>query len=515
MDALLQEVFMLSALPSVQAKEILSFLIQRILKLSGSEIGVFVFDQFFCSHEHSDTGRTNKSPTVPSVRRATGFVDGRFIPLSVSTNHPLKGLADDGLPYLMSCSKKLNEYALNNESDMNLVTISRLPLWFVLSDGYRTFGWCGLGMSEDGVCSESAAQSIQELLSAGMVALHRWLLRNHGKSRGLDINLVGRSESFLEFERRLKRAAQYNGGPVLITGERGTGKELAAYAIHFFSSRKNKPFIPVLASAFCESLHIDELFGHERGSFTGAGNTRKGKFLAADEGTIFFDEVADLPNNIQISLLRVIERGEIQHIGRDALARVNVRVITATNKDLTALVAEGSFRPDLYDRLNVIQIQTPPLRERRSDIPILVDYFLKWQCLHTQKRLRVNRKLLCEKCDKDCEVKCATQEFRELLQRYNWPGNIRELQNLITHLTAMSFEEILDTEHLPEQIRNNSLPPEGAGGPALKDLRLESVIKRHIENVLKMSVNNQTYAAKLLGIPRTTLQAKMRKYFIN
>jgi transcriptional regulator with GAF, ATPase, and Fis domain len=256
----------------------------------------------------------------------------------------------------------------------------------------------GLGADQGAYDSHRIVAELQRLFLATSCGVDRLLLREHARKHHHQVDFIGRSEQFVEFERTLKQVAWHAKSPVLIRGERGTGKECAAYAIHYFSNRRHRPFVPVLASALTESLLADELFGHARNSFTGAAEARKGKFLSAEGGTVFLDEVGDLPLSLQVALLRVMERGEIQPVGRDLPLTVDCRVVMATNRELTKLVAEGRFREDLYDRLNVMELEVPQLRIRRIDIPLLAKYFLRRQCRETGRMRLSGRVGVCHSC---------------------------------------------------------------------------------------------------------------------
>jgi formate hydrogenlyase transcriptional activator len=280
---------------------------------------------------------------------------------------------------------------------------------------------------------------------------------------------------------------------VLITGDTGTGKELIARAVHKRSERSEHPFISVNCPAFAPTLISSELFGHEKGAFTGATQRRAGRFELADGGTIFLDEVGELPPDTQVALLRVLQEREFERVGGTQSIKVDVRVIAATNRDLEAAVANGSFRSDLYYRLQVFPIAVPPLRERREDIPLLVEYFIDRYARKAGKNIKhINKKTL------------------QLLQSYPWPGNIRELQNVIERSVIFCESDIfsIDESWLPP-----SLPgPESKRHIALPR-RLEEQEKNMIEEALKASrgrVFGPMGAAAKLGIPRSTLESKIK-----
>jgi len=264
---------------------------------------------------------------------------------------------------------------------------------------------------------------------------------------------------------------------VLITGETGTGKELVAAAIHSESRRARGPFVPVNCGALPEGVVESELFGHVKGAFSGALRDKKGRFELAHGGTIFLDEVAELPKNMQVKLLRVLENGAFERVGGERTITVDVRIISATNRDLKREIEKRKFRRDLFYRLNVVPLQVPPLRERQGDIPLLVDFFLQ----SARKRGR--------------QVPRFSPEALALLQRYPWPGNVRELQNAVHYALARSDRETMGPEELPQEIRE-----EGARrGPARK-LNLEAVAA-----ALRQCGGNKAKAARLLGVGRATL----------
>src|SRR5277367_4036942 len=285
---------------------------------------------------------------------------------------------------------------------------------------------------------------------------------------------------------------------VLVTGETGTGKELVARAIHRRSRRSSRAFVSVNCAAIPRDLIASELFGHEKGSFTGALQRRVGRFELAEGGTIFLDEVGELPTETQIALLRVLQEREFDRVGGNHPIRTDVRVIAATNRDLDASVAAGSFRGDLFYRINVFPIEIPPLRQRKDDILILVEYFIDRYARKAGKNInRVNKKTL------------------ELFQTYPWPGNIRELQNVIERSVILCDSEIFS-------IDQNWLPQRPALTPELREVelphRLLAQEKSIIEAALKDArgrISGPTGAAVKLGVPRSTLESKIRSLKIN
>lgn len=395
-----------------------------------------------------------------------------------------------------------------------LIAKSRSSLTVPILEGREVLGVLHLASMQPFHYSRVEVDHLAEVAAQTRRAIHRVLFRERVSRIRAPINMLGVSESFLELERRLKLVSACD-APVLIVGERGTGKEIAALAIHFWSKRRQRAFVPVLASGFAEGLLADELFGHERHAFTGARRMRQGKFQAASGGTLFLDEVGDLPADVQSALLRVLQWGEVQTLGRDLPQQVDVRVIAATNKDLAALVAAGRFRPDLYDRLRVLELEVPPLRTRREDIPLLAKHFLRMCCTEIRREMCCETTGGCPACRKMAHPDCATDEFYQVLQGYDWPGNVRELESLIMRLVTMIPDRILDVSHLPGEIASGFDRSVERNDSTKSDWTLAAVNKRHIEKVLSLAGNNQTKAARILGIPRTTLQAKMSRLGID
>jgi len=283
---------------------------------------------------------------------------------------------------------------------------------------------------------------------------------------------------------------------VLINGESGTGKEVLARAIHYASKRKEKLFVAVNCAALNENLLESELFGHEKGSFTGAEKQHKGRFELANEGTIFLDEIGDLPMPTQIKLLRVLQEGQIERVGGNTTLDVDVRIIAATNKNIPELINEGKFREDLYYRLNVVNINLPPLRERKEDIPVLIDIFLK--------------KYLDETNKKKIEF---SKEALDMLMKYNYPGNIRELENIIYRSIVLSRNEVITTDDLPIGVKNPNLELKNCyeEGATLQE-KVESLEKRLINEALHQTKGNQSAAANLLGISERNMRYKLEKW---
>ncbi|MEW6719228.1 MAG: sigma-54 dependent transcriptional regulator [Thermodesulfobacteriota bacterium] len=306
--------------------------------------------------------------------------------------------------------------------------------------------------------------------------------------------ILGASRAMEEVLRKIRLVAPTRMN-VLITGESGTGKELVARAIHDLSPRAGRPFLPLNCAAIPETLLESELFGHEKGAFTGATASRPGKLESAEGGTLFLDEVGDVSPAIQAKLLRAIEQKEVLRVGSSQVLKVDVRILAATNRELKALVEEKAFREDLYYRLNVFGIQVPPLRERREDIPKLAEHFL--ELLSRENALP--RKLL------------APAALKALLS-YSWPGNVRQLRNAIETAMLVSAGETIGPEDLPVEITHTAVPPSSAGPIPLPASRTLTEIERDaIRDALAKTGGNKTQAAKLLGIALRTLHRKIKE----
>jgi DNA-binding NtrC family response regulator len=278
---------------------------------------------------------------------------------------------------------------------------------------------------------------------------------------------------------------------VLIQGESGTGKELIARAIHYESKRAHHPFVSISCAALVDTLLESELFGHERGAFTDAKALKRGKFELADGGTLFLDEIGEISPKLQLNLLRVLQEREFHRVGGERSIRVDVRVIAATNRDLEQMVREGKFREDLYYRLNVITINVPPLRERKEDIPILVDHFIEKFNFESGKN-----------------VEGISEEALEILLEHNWPGNVRELENIIERAVIINKGGIIQPRDLPPQLVRRRKAP--SSNP--QSMTLQEMERQHIKNVLEENDWNIQRSAKILGIDRSTLYAKIRRY---
>jgi two-component system response regulator HydG len=337
---------------------------------------------------------------------------------------------------------------------------------------------------------QKAAQRVR------LTRANRELKRQLDEKFGFE-GVIGSSPLMHEVITRLQSISSTS-ATVLIRGETGTGKELIARAIHFNSPRKNKPFVPMNCTGFNENLLDDELFGHEAGAFTGADRLRKGRFEHANGGTLFLDEVGDMPLPLQAKLLRVLENGEVYRIGSNEAIKVNVRVLSATHKDLDAMVAEGKFRQDLYFRLKVVTVKLPALRERREDVPILSAHFIKeFNGKHGK------------------HVTSIAEPVRQAMAVYDWPGNVRELRNFIESAVVQDVGGVINVDDVQESDVVRKVPgaEAPAAGPAgLVGKPLPEVERYYSEQALALTGGNREEAAHMLGIGERTLYRKIQEW---
>jgi len=329
------------------------------------------------------------------------------------------------------------------------------------------------------------------LKSKELEAENIYLKEQLEKRFGLE-NMIGHSRA-MENVFELIRQISPSNATILITGKSGTGKELVARAIHQQSPRKNKPFVPIHCAALSPSLLESELFGHEKGAFTGAINQKKGKFEIADGGTIFLDEVNEIPLEMQVKLLRFLEMREFERVGGNRSIQVDVRLLAASNSDLQVMVKEHRMREDLYFRLNVVKIELPPLRDRREDIPLLVHAFIN-------EFSQVDRK----------KVTGITPEALGILQYYDWPGNVRELRNCIESMVVLAKKPILNEDDIPAEIRRLQTDIPVFSSP--DSLNIKTMEKELIRGAIAQESGNKKRAAEQLGISRRTLYRKMEEY---
>ena len=319
---------------------------------------------------------------------------------------------------------------------------------------------------------------------------HAPLPLGEDRDQGIEF-IVGQSPAMQRVFAKIRRAAPSD-STVLLTGESGTGKELAARAIHNLSPRRDREFVPVDCSALVETLLESELFGHVKGSFTGAHQTKHGLFELANHGTFFFDEITNLSLNIQAKLLRVIQEREFMKVGSQKRVKLDIRIIASSNRDLQEAIKAGTFREDLFYRLSVVPVPLPPLRERAGDIPLLVEHFLQ------KYRQRGDR-----------EITGISGQAMKMLGAYSWPGNVRELEHTIERIVILEDGDIIQPEHLPSFIsqRQSELQVFSDG-----EYTLEELEKRYIQLILRRTKGRRQEAARILGINRKTLGHKIDKY---
>jgi DNA-binding NtrC family response regulator len=340
---------------------------------------------------------------------------------------------------------------------------------------------------------ESLRAIVERALDTRELVLENILLRSELEASVGSEVIIGQSEPMRDIEEVMRKVSPTD-TTVLIYGQSGTGKELVARAIHRHSSRNDKPFVVVDCGSLVENLFESELFGHVKGSFTGATATKYGRLELANGGTVFFDEIGNISMNVQTKLLRVLQEREITKVGSTQIIKVDVRVIAATNKDLQKAVQAGTFRDDLFYRLSVVPITLPPLRERRDDIPPLANYFLK---KYNQKRKK--------------NIHAISTKAMKALVEHDWPGNVRELENAIERAVVLTENDTIEPSDLLYYGLNASTIPES---DVDKPRRLADVEKEHIARTLKMFGGHKDKTAKWLGIDRKTLRSKLRRYDI-
>ena len=344
---------------------------------------------------------------------------------------------------------------------------------------------------------DALKETLKKAIEHSRLGVENRELRRQFSEENASTEIIGRSPAITSMLSMIRTVAPTE-ATVLITGESGTGKELVARALHAQSLRKDEPLVTVNCAALAETLLESELFGHEKGAFTGADKRREGRFKQADRGTLFLDEIGEMPIGVQAKLLRALQQGEIQRVGSDKSENVDVRVIAATNRDLRKEVEERHFREDLYFRLNVISLEVPPLRLRKEDIPLLAAHFLS----HYAERNHKN-------------VKGFSAQCMDMLLHYDWPGNVRELQNAVERAVILCTGEYVTGPELPVNIAKlaaEAMPKSSEVSSSLAGLPLEEVERRAIEETLRETGDNKSAAARKLGITRATLHKKLRKY---
>jgi len=331
---------------------------------------------------------------------------------------------------------------------------------------------------------------IERLVQALELDHENRVLREQLRTRPGFGGLIGVSAKMQRVYKMLEKVSQHN-YPVLILGESGTGKELVARSIHFLGVRQNKPFVPVDCSGLVPTLIESELFGYVKGAFTGAQHSRTGLLETANGGTVFLDEIGDLPVDLQSKLLRALQEREIRPVGATDRLRIDIRIIAATNRDLESAIRTGTFRQDLYFRLNVVQVKLPPLRERKSDIPLLVSFFLE------------------KFSDPLRPIRTISEDAMRRLMTYDWPGNVRELENAVERAVALGSGPMLHIGDLPSNLQ------QGSSDKLLESnelTTLEEMERRFILRALRETNGDKLAAARLLGIGKTTLYRKLKQY---
>ena len=337
---------------------------------------------------------------------------------------------------------------------------------------------------------EELRAKIERLVQSVELDHENRVLREQLRTRPGFGGLIGVSGKMQRVYKMVEKVSQHN-YPVLILGESGTGKELVARSIHFMGVRQNKPFVPVDCSGLVPTLIESELFGYVKGAFTGAQHARTGLLESANGGTVFLDEIGDLPVDLQAKLLRALQEREIRPVGATDRVRIDLRIIAATNRDLESAIRTGGFRQDLYFRLNVVQVKLPPLRERKSDIPLLVNFFLE------------------KFSDPQRPIRTISEDAMRRLMAYDWPGNVRELENAVERAVALGSGPILHIADLPSNLQQNS------SDKALDSNELttiEEMERRCILRALRETNGDKLAAARLLGIGKTTLYRKLKQY---
>ena len=423
--------------------------------------------------------RSKKSYRVKTFENATRFLEAaeKSLPDVVFMDVMMPGM--DGIEAL----KKFKETA----PDTDVIMISGHGSLSTAVEATRAGAYDFL---------EKPLQKEKILLTLRHLADRRSLESRYSKLKETvseNYRIIGESPAILSVLRKVEKVAPTD-SKVLVTGESGCGKELVAYAVHQNSPRVGQPFIKINCAAIPEDLIESELFGNEKGAFTGASEKRDGKFLQAHNGTLFLDEVGDMSLRVQTKVLRVLQDGEFQRVGGKEVLKVDVRIIAATNKNLPEMTESGEFREDLYFRLNVLPIEIPPLRERKTDIELLTRFFVERYCQRNNQRLPEIQKSVFN-----------------VLQKYHWPGNIRELQNLVERLIILADNNRITPADLPDYLKqvNFSVTSVKPGSKTLAQVREEAEIA-YIKQCLESAEGNVSQAARLLGMERTNLHKKMK-----
>ena len=408
--------------------------------------------------------------------------------------------AEEALPLIDRADLILTDFKLPKMSGLEMLKVirradSHVPL--ILMTAYGTVENAVEAMKAGASDFLLKPFSLDQLVAVVSKALEIRNLRDENRQLKEELgrkyrwdNIVGRSPGMQEIFATVMRVAPSR-ATVLIAGESGVGKDLIARAIHFHSPRKDRPFVKINCTALPENLMESELFGYEKGAFTGANISKPGKFELADTGTVMLDEIGDVPPAVQVKLLRVLQEREFERLGSNKTLHIDVRVVAATNRDLRAALEDGTFREDLYYRLNVVPIEIPPLRARKADIPYLARHFV--EKLAPETGGRVHR---------------ITDEAIDKLMEYSWPGNVRELENVIERSIVMASGETLDADGI--RLDMNIRPRQAAGEAGLPEgMSLDAYEQELIKNALKQADGNKSHAARTLGLTRNALRYRL------
>jgi DNA-binding NtrC family response regulator len=410
------------------------------------------------------------------------------------------GTAEEGLKIVDRADLVLTDFKLPNMDGLQLLGLIRrqnaqVPV--VVMTAYGSIETAVESMKAGATDFLLKPFSLDHLMQVVHKALEVRELRDENRMLKAELgrryefdNIVGRSENMREIFDAIERVAPTR-ATVLLAGESGVGKDLIARAIHFHSPRRDRPLVKINCSALPENLMESELFGYEKGAFTGANTSKPGKFEQADTGTVFLDEIGDVPANIQVKLLRILQEREFERLGSNVTRRIDVRVIAATNQDLRAALEQGTFREDLYYRLNVVPLNIPPLRERKQDIPFLANHFVK--------------KLAP---DTGCRVESISDAAMEKLIAYHWPGNVRELENVIERGLVMCTGTRLEAADIKLEAAPRK-SPQGDAHFLPEGLNLDEYEKEIIREALRRADGNKSQAARLLGLTRNALRYRL------
>jgi two-component system NtrC family response regulator len=433
---------------------------------------------------------------ILSILRERISADGHQVATGSSGTEAMKKVEEER-PDIILCDLKLGDM---EGIDLLRKVKKRYPdIEFIIMTAYASTSTAVTAMQEGAyeyLTKPFRMEEVSLLLSRieerqNLISENR-ALREKASTAGAEDKMIGESEEIEEVREKIKKVAPTS-TPVLIRGESGTGKEIAAELIHLNSPRAENPFIAINCAAVPATLLESELFGYEKGAFTGADGRKPGLFKLADGGTLFLDEIGDMPLQLQAKLLRVLENGEILPVGGSSTVKVDVRIVAATNRELSEMQKEGSFRDDLLYRLNVFPVLIPPLRMRKSDIPLLASHFLK-------------------KLGRPQEL---SPEIARLLSRYHWPGNVRELRNVLERAVILAGPEDISEKEIQFSEPSREQSPESCLHSLLGERTLEEIEEEMVRGAIEKTGGNKSKAAEILGITRRVLYGKLKKYGID